>query len=35
MLLCVIATIYTLRRSYMLMRRTTISLALTPKGDVK
>ena len=30
-----IATIYTLRRFYILMRRTTISLTLIPKGDVK
>ena len=35
MLLWGIATIYTLRRFYMLMRRTTIFLALTKKGDVK
>ncbi len=32
MLLWVIATIYTLRRFYMLMRRTTIFLALTKKA---
>ena len=28
-------TIYTLHRFYILMHRTTISLALTLKGDVK
>ena len=35
MLLWGTTTIYTLRRFYILMRRSTISLALTPKGDVK